>query len=189
MEIARSGCRRKKGDGFPRWKVPPPRWTDPVLVKAAPLTTRNMEVEELKRENQRTRNEREALMQQVEQNRAKIQEEMWRAKMKHEEHGNSENKIEAQARNSYFCLRGLAEAVLSLRCHFVPWRTIKAPLKLCGAVTSCSVGFLDGFLQLILKDALGEKDTFQKYLVSCNLFVFLRYVGVAFAFRTFNFRR
>ena len=71
-------------------------------MKAALLTARNKEVEELRLENQRIRNEREELMQQVEQNRAKIQEEMWRANTKHEEEGNSENKIETQVRNSYF---------------------------------------------------------------------------------------
>ena len=59
----------EKQDSCPRRKAPPPRWTDPAPVKAAPPTARNREVAELKEEHERRKNEREALRQQVEQDR------------------------------------------------------------------------------------------------------------------------
>ena len=40
---------REKGNQ-PRRKAPPPRWTDPALVQAAPALARQMEVEEKERE-------------------------------------------------------------------------------------------------------------------------------------------
>ena len=64
-------------DSLPRRKAPP-RWKDPVPMKAVPLTARNKEVEEVQRENERIKREREALMQQCEQDRANMKEEILR---------------------------------------------------------------------------------------------------------------
>ena len=43
---------REKGNQ-PRRKAPPPRWTDPALVQAAPALARQMEVEEKEKERER----------------------------------------------------------------------------------------------------------------------------------------
>ena len=39
-----------KENSFPSGKAPLPRWIEPIPVRAAPTAARNMEVEELKRE-------------------------------------------------------------------------------------------------------------------------------------------
>ena len=51
----------ERKNGRARWrsgkKAPPPRWVETNPVKAVPTTTRHMEVEELKKENERIQSE------------------------------------------------------------------------------------------------------------------------------------
>ena len=65
MEFARSSLRMNKKTG---------RHTGPIAVQVAPLAARNKEVEELKKENERIKSDREARMQQFEHDTANMKE-------------------------------------------------------------------------------------------------------------------
>ena len=150
--------------------MPPPRWTDPVLVKAAPLTTRNKEVEELRlgepKKKKRKRSADAA-------SRAKQSENTRRhVASKYEARGGREQRKQNRSTGDKFVLPTAlrlpeaAEGGLSLRCHFALPEDDKVASEVAWSF-HWLFGWISGrFLAVdLIIDALGETDTLQKSII------------------------
>ena len=90
-------------------------------MKAARGTARQGELEEFKKKSERTTGEREMLLQEFEQDRAEIKEEILRDISKHEEERH-------RARGGSKEVESDPSAVLSRSCRLVRRRTVEALL-------------------------------------------------------------